>query len=326
MIVNRQDRPTGRLAFDSGTLEFGEIPAWKSEPVTKVIKGRNIGRKKLVIRRVDSSCGYSVIQYPEQLAPGEIGTFTIKANPAKARSKGSVHIVTDSLQEPHIYLSVLAVIKPYAEFSHPICDFGEIYTNTVHEKSIRLSINAPVEPKAVQLAPAQSDVVKCKIERVGSSEFELKIKLGPIDTERFFSTVLTVILPDYRTIILPVIAQVVGRVQVSPEVLFYKTVAKAENPVTDFTLRSEMPFKVLKIDSPKALAIKIKDPPNTYQTSMTVQVRLYPEKVKEILRGEIRVFTNAEQHPIRIPVYAVIEDSLKVLSGESGEKKVQTVQ
>lgn len=309
MFINNYNRTTGILVFESETLDFGEIPTWQNETITKSIQCRNIGRKKLVIRRVHSNCGcYSVIQYPHQLVPGELGTFTITADPPKAKPEASIHIVTDSLQKPHVYFSISAVITPYAEFYPSVCDFGEIYTNTVHQKSVRLHINAPFDSEAVQLAPNPSDAISGKLESGNSSEFELKIQAGPMDNEGFFSTNFTIILPDSRTISLPVTARVVGRVWVNPEVLSYGRVTKTESSVADFTLQSETPFKILKVDAPNALSVGILTPSDTPQTSLTARVRLYPEKVQDILRGEIQVFTSLEQYPIRIPVYAAIED------------------
>ena len=307
LFVNNLKRSTGKLVFENETVHFGEIPLWQNEPITKLIKCRNVGRKKLVIQRVNSNCGcYSVTQYPRQLAPGEIGTFVITADPPNAKPEASVHVVTDSPQQSDVYFSVLATIKPYAEFLPAVCDFGEIHTNTVHEKPIQLHINGPFKKESVQLAPINDGVVSGSLEQGNASDFELKIQLGPIDSQGFFSTVFTCILPGDRTITLPVIAQVVGRVKVSPEMLVYGQGTKTEPPILDVTLQSEMPFKILKVDAPKFLGVKIGDSSGTHQTTVIAKVQLYPDEVQDNLREEIQVFTNVEREPIRIPVYAAI--------------------
>lgn len=316
LFMNNAKRPMGQLVFESETLYFGKIPVWQDESITKTIKCRNVGRKTLLIRRVNSNCGcYSVTQYPQQLAPGEVGTFTLAADPPRVTPKASVHVVTDIPRQPDVYFSVLADPVPYAEFTPSVCDFGSISSNTVHEKVVKLHLNAPVDKSAVELAPSNEDKISGKIEYSTPSAIELKIQVGPIVNQKFFSTLLTCILPGDRTINLPVIAKIVSRVKATPEFLFYKPVEKEKRPILSFILQSEYPFEVLKIDSPSAVKVKLKETSPSEQTNaLTAQVYLSLEKIEKPLREEIRVFTNAEQDPIRIPVYVINANNINTPS------------
>ncbi len=309
LFMNNTKRPMGQLVFESETLHFGKIPLWQKEPITKTIKCRNAGRKTLLIRRVNSNCGcYSVTEYPQQLAPGEVGTFTLSAEPPKVRPKASIHVVTDIPRQPDVYFAVFAEPVPYAKFNPPVCDFGEINSNTIHEKVVRLNLNAPIDKSAVELAPYNEDKIISKIEFSDQSTIELKIQLGPVVEQRFFSTLLTCILPGERTISLPITAKVVSRVKVTPEYLLFKPVGKEKHSTStlSFTFQSKHPFEVLKIESPSVVKIKFRKSPYSDQTNdLIVQVDLSLKEIDIPWREEIRIFTNAEQNPIRIPVYVV---------------------
>lgn len=312
----------GSLVFESETLNFGKIPVWQEEPIPQKIKCRNTGRKTLRIRRVDSNCScYSVTQYPRQLAPGEVGTFTLTADPARATPKASIHVVTDIPRQPDVFFAVIAEPVPYAEFAPSVCDFGEIHTNTVHEKVVKLHINAPIDKSAIALLPTNEDQISGKLAFCHSSGIDLKIHLGPLLEQKFFSTLLTCVLPGDRTLSLPVTANVTSRVKVTPEFLFYKQTEKGKRPILSFTLHSDSPFRVLKIDSPSAIKVQFRKISYSGQTNeLTVQVHLSPKEIEPALRQGIRVFTDVEQAPIRIPVYVINAKGINLLPAvESGE-------
>ena len=316
LFMNNAKRPMGQLVFESETLYFGKIPVWQDESITKTIKCRNVGRKTLLIRRVNSNCGcYSVTQYPQQLAPGEVGTFTLAADPPRVTPKASVHVVTDIPRQPDVYFSVLADPVPYAEFTPSVCDFGSISSNTVHEKVVKLHLNAPVDKSAVELAPYNEDKISSKIEFSDQSAIELKIQLGPIAEQKFFSTLLTCILPGERTISLPVIAKVVSRVKVTPEFLLFKPIEKEKRSTLSFTFQSKYPFEVLKIESPSVVKIKFRKSLYPEQTNdLLAQVHLSLKEIEIPWREEIRIFTSAEQNPIRIPVYVINANNINTPS------------
>ena len=267
LFINNAKRPMGQLVFENNTVNFGDIPIWQKDHIIKTIKCRNVGRKTLLIRRVNSNCGcYSVTQYPQQLAPGETGTFTLAADPPRAMPNASIHVVTDIPRQPDVYFSVNANPVLYAEFTPSVCDFGSIVSNTVHEKVVKLKINAPVDISTVELAHTNKDKINCKIEYTSSSTIELNIKVGPIVDQNSFSTLLTCILPSDRTISLPVVAKVANRVKATPEFLFYKPVEKEKHPLQSVILQSKFPFKVLKIDSPSVVKVKLKESLTSGQT------------------------------------------------------------
>lgn len=312
----------GHLVFESESLHFGKVPVWQEKPITKTIKCRNAGRKTLLIRRVNSNCGcYSVTQYPQQLAPGEVGTFTLTADPPRVMPKASIHVVTDIPRQTDVYFAVLADPVPYAEFYPLVCDFGEINSNTIHEKVVKLHLNAPIDKSAVELAPYNEDKISSKIEFSNQSTVELKIQLGPIVDQQFFSTLLTCILQGERTVTLPIIANVVSRVKVTPEFLLFEPIEKEKRSTLSFTIQSRHPFEVLKIESPSVVEVKIiKSPYSEHKNDLLAQVHLSLKKIEIPCREEIRIFTSAEQKPIRIPVYVVNTNDNNIRSEMEGSE------
>ncbi len=307
VLINNQRSQPGELVLEKNLIDLGEVPVWEGA-VTRSVQVRNQGQKPVIIERTESSCGCSVVEGPDRLAPGEVGAFQVTFDPKAAAgiSESKIQIFTDSPKIPQVTLTLLAKVKPTLELSSPLCDFGTIRPDSVHEKQIRLRANAPLDLTDSQLAPSEHPNLSWKFEKKDEKECILKIRLGPVKTKGLFSAVLTILLPDKQTMTLPVIARVVGTVQIQPGTLFYGTVLKGDEPVQELVLESEVPFSILQIDLPSALAIE-NPPRNASQNHFAIKFRLKSEVAASIFQEEIYLLTSADSESFRVPAYAVIK-------------------
>lgn len=308
LLIYNQRKVPGTLIFENNLIEFSRVPEWEG-PVTKSIKAWNRGEEKVVIQRVEANCGYIKIDGPEEIEPGKDANFDVSLNPESVQSDESSGIVifTDSPRTPRLYLTIAHTIERFAELSAEVCDFGEIAPNSVYEKKIRLRVNAPMEMDEIRLAESSSPALKWFMEEGDSMERFVKLKLGPVRDRGIFSSVLTVIFPNERTIALPVAAKVVGHVKAHPESIFYGTVARGSESAAEFVLKSESAFNVLQVHTPKDLVIE-DIPEGTAQNSFAIKVRWHPAYDHQILKEEIQVLTDLDPEMIRIPVYGIVQE------------------
>ncbi len=311
LLINNQRELPGELVLEQEKIDFGEVPEWEGL-VKQSVTGRNVGKSKLTIERIETGCSYAKIEGPQVLQPGEEGVFRVVFNPEvlPADAKPATAILfTDSPRTRQVYLTIAAAAKRFATLSAEICDFGEIAPNTVHEKKVKLCVNAPMNRDGIRLMPSSHPSLKWEMASESSSDcFLITVKLGPLKDKAPFASTLTVALPNERTLTLPVAARVVSPVKVQPETLFYGAVAQGDEPSAEFTLEAKTPFKVLKIQTPDVLTVST-PPDNRSPNRFTAMVKWHTKDSPLILRKEIRVMTSAAPEPIHIPVYGLIGSS-----------------
>ncbi len=230
-------------------------------------------------------------------------------------------IFTDSPRTPQVYLTIVAASKRFATLSADICDFGQILSETTHEKKIKLCVNAPLNLQEVRLMPSAHPSLTWKMSPDLNSEcylitIQLRApkKLEPDTAEKLFTSILTVAFPNERTLSLPIAARIVRPVTVQPQTLSYGAVDKDANPSAEFTLSAKKNFKVLSIQVPNFLQVAAPD--DWSQSLHAYNAHAKQEKrykvfwdvanSPELLREEIKVLTTAETMPITIPVYGLI--------------------
>ncbi len=330
VLVNNQREYPGELVFAQDKVDFGTIPEWEGT-VKRTVTARNEGRSPLQIERIRAGCSYAKITGPELIQPNEEGTFEVvldpKIVPTDARAATAI-LFTDSPRTPQVYLTIVATAKRFATLSAEICDFGQIVSETTHEKIIKLCVNAPLNLEEVRLMPSAHPSLTWKMSPDPDSAcFFITIQLKAsnkwkqenteqrvYNAEKLFSSSLTVAFPNERTLTLPITARIVRPVAVQPETLSFGAVTKASNPSIEFTLAAKKDFKVLSIQVPDSL--RIIAPEDWTQSLHAYNVHLQQEKrykvfweianSSELLREEIRILTTAENVPITIPVYGLI--------------------
>ena len=134
----------------------------------------------------------------------------------------------------------------------------------------------------------------------------ITVQLGSLKDRGHFSSLLTVVFPNERTLTLAVTAEVVAPVTAHPQTLSYRVAVSGTQPALEVILSAEVPFEVLKVETPTALDVRVM--PNTgEQHQKRLKVVWHVPNSPEPLRAEIQILTTADSLPIRIPVYGFIQ-------------------
>ena len=272
---------------------------------------RNVGRNTLHIQSVHTGCSYAEITAPEAIAPDAEGTFHITINPEILPADETsviATIFTDSPKTPSVSLTIIATAKRFATLTPDVCEFGDIPPETTYQKTLALTVNAPLNTSAIRLLPSSHPRLTWKMTPDSDTDTSpIAIQLGPLKDRGRFSSLLTVAFPNGRTLTLPVTAKVVAPVVAQPETLRYEIAVPGTQPSLEFTLSGATLFKVLKVTAPAALTII--DLGNTDESRQKrLKVVWNVPNSPDPLREEIQVLTTADPFPIQIPVYGFIQN------------------
>lgn len=211
LINNRQESPAA-LVLTQQQVHFGTLPEWEG-PITQSLTARNIGKHPLHIQNVHTGCSYAEITAPEVIQPNAEGAFQIVLNPEHLptdETSAIATIFTDSPKTPRIHLTIIATAKRFATLSPKVCEFGNIRPKTTHQKTVKLTVNAPLNTSNIRLLPSGHRVLTWEmIPGPEPDTFLITVQLGPLKDTGHFSALLTVYFPNERTLTLPVTAEVV---------------------------------------------------------------------------------------------------------------------
>ena len=212
LVNNRYESPAA-LVLAQQQIHFGVLPEWKG-PVTQSLAARNIGRSTLHIQRIQTGCSYAEITGPDVIQPDEESTFQIAINPELLptdETSVTAAIFTDSPKTPIVYLTIIATAKRFAMFDPDVCEFGDILPETMHQKTINLIVNAPLNTSDIRLLPSGHEALTWEITpNLGTDTSLVTVQLGPLKDRGVFSSLLTVHFPNQRTLTFPVTATVVS--------------------------------------------------------------------------------------------------------------------
>lgn len=105
---------TGKVELSAAEYDFGTIP--NTKPVSKVFEVRNVGRGKLEIAGVSTSCGCTTAAVNKrQLAPGETAELQVTYDPqahggATGQFMRVVYVRTDDPDVPEATLTIRVTV------------------------------------------------------------------------------------------------------------------------------------------------------------------------------------------------------------------------
>ena len=212
VLVNNRQASPAELVLAQRQIHFGTLPEWKG-PVTQLLTARNIGGTTLHIQRIQTGCSYAEITAADVIQPDEESAFQIAINPALLPSDETsvtAAIFTDSPKTPIVYLTIIATAKRFAVLTPDVCEFGDILPETIHQKTINLIVNAPLDTSDIHLLPSGHEALIGEITpNIGTDTSLVTVQLGPVKDKGIFSSLLTVHFPNQRTLTFPVTAKVV---------------------------------------------------------------------------------------------------------------------
>ena len=211
LINNRQGSPA-ELVLTQQQVHFGTLPEWEG-PVTRSVRARNTGKSPLHIQRIHTGCSYAEITGPEFIQPNMEDAFQIVLNPELLpddETLATAAIFTDSPKTPIVHLTIVAAAKRFATLTPNVCEFGKVHPETIHQKTVKLTMNAPLNTSDIRLLPSGHEALAWEMTpNPGTDTSLITIRLGPLKDNGTFSSLLTVYFPNQRTLTLPVIAKVV---------------------------------------------------------------------------------------------------------------------
>ncbi len=305
-LINNPQEPSAELILAHQQIHFGTLPEWEG-PVTRSLTARNVGSNTLHIQSVHTGCSYAEITAPDAIAADAAGTLHITINPETLpadETSATAIIFTDSPTTPNVVLTIIATAKRFATLTPDVCEFGNFLPEATHQKTITLTVNAPLNTSDIRLLPSSHPRLTWEMT---SDRSLITVQLGPLKDREHFSSLLTVAFPNERTLTLPVTAKVVAPVIAQPERLIYEIAAPGTQPSLEFTLSGATPFKVLKIIAPAALSVIDVDNTDASPRKRLKVVWNVPS-TPDPLREEIQVLTTADPLPVHIPVYGFTQN------------------
>jgi len=208
VLINNPQSPSPELVLAQDHIDFGTLPEWEG-PVTRSVTARNTGRDTLHIQNVRTGCNHAEIAAPEAIPPDREATFHITINPEilpTDETSATATIFTDNPKTPVIPLTITAATKRFATLIPDVCEFADILPETIHEKKLTLTVNAPLNIADIRLLPSNQPALTWEINPDTSI---ITLQLGPLMDRGRFASLLTVAFPNQRTITLPVTANVI---------------------------------------------------------------------------------------------------------------------
>ena len=211
-LINNRQPPAAELVLTQQQIHFGTLPEWEG-PVTRSVTARNVGKSPLHIYRIHTGCSYAEITGPEVIQPDTETTFQIRLTPELLpddETSATATIFTDSPKTPVVHLTILAAAKRFATLTPSICEFGKVRPETIHQKTVKLTVNAPLNTSGIRLLPSGHEALTWEITpNLETDTVLITVQLSPLKDGGTFASLLTVHFPNQRTLTLPVTANVV---------------------------------------------------------------------------------------------------------------------
>ena len=210
-LINNRQAPSAELVLTPQQIHFGTLPEWEG-PVTRSVTARNVGKSPLRIQSVHTGCSYAEITGPGAIQPDTEAAFQIRLNPEllpEAETSVTATFFTDSPKTPIVHVTIVATAKRFATLTPSVCEFGNIRPETIYQKTVKLTVNAPLDTSGIRLLPSGHEALTWEItSNPGVDTSQVTVRLGPLKEKGIFASLLTLHFPNQRTLILLVTAKV----------------------------------------------------------------------------------------------------------------------
>lgn len=305
------------LMFDDYRWDFGTLN--EGDEAEHSFKCRNAGNAKLLISKIDTSCGdcvvvASALQALESGAAGEIRAAVVTAGQRRQVSK-EVYVHSNDPASPVVHLAVTGYVRPAQLVFSP----AQVAFCTLRRTGTAVrEVLVPVyEKDDFQVASVSSDsrFISASLERSQYKElpgYLIKLKLlpgAPIGQLRSKITINSN-HPKQPSAEIPVTATVCGNVDLDRGSFFLGVLKKGQARDTAVTVStvSKDPLNVANVDSPLSyLTVDVK--PRTEGKEYVLTATIKSDAPVGSIKGDVVVHTNDPDQPeIKIPVYAYVEE------------------
>jgi hypothetical protein len=223
--------PQPHMAFEERVYDFGI--AGPGDRITHIFKFTNAGSEPLQITRVSTSCGCTAaLLSQKEIPPGSSGdirtVFETKRFEGEQETTITVH--SNDPDDPEIELTIIGAIQRDVAVVPQGINFGDVEkgkTVTGSVKLLQLSQNKLVLHR-IEVNEKYLNATTSRFREENSRGIHIDITLKPEAPVGAFNEVITLHtnLKRRPRIDVPVWANILGRIQVQPEILSLGTISK----------------------------------------------------------------------------------------------------
>ncbi len=316
LVISRKppaETEAPNIIFDEYLHNFGS--AEQDEEITHVYKFKNVGKEKLVISQVRSTCGCTAaLLSDKEVPPGGDGEVKVTFSTGQRRGIQSqnVYVHANDPDEPFVKLTLTGVVKSYMTVSPSRIRLGSIKRG---EGAIgRVNIFEGEETfKIVKVEPSSKHLFTESFRTLYGKKagHEVIVALSP---ETPVGPVKETIVihtdnPKKARVEIPVEGEVRGDIEVLPQSFFFGFVGRGEElsrRVTIATSGSQaLEIEGVDTDLPD---VSLTLSPLQQGKKYELVAKLRPEISEGSIKGLIHVHTNSPDQPtIMIPVYGLVK-------------------
>ncbi len=298
--------------FDRKTYDFGRVPAGAQAEFEFSIT--NIYPLEVEISRIRETCECTEpILAKSVLAPGEQTTLTARLQTHRFQGrKGATLTITFVRPEfAEVQLHVTAYIDPAVSLSPAELDFGVVQPGQQAQKEAELRCRGRPDWRIEAVQPPPKGIA-AKISEIERNDqvvrYRLQVQWTPTGPLGPFKEVLTLKTNDPGTseIFLLLTGQAAAEVEAHPPRVWLGAVQPGQAAAKLLILRASRPFAIQAATANLAgLTIDFQGGKGA-QTIHRLTVRYQAPASPGKYVGVIRIQTDLNQHPLEIPVQAVV--------------------
>jgi hypothetical protein len=294
-------------AFEFGSVSEGTI-------VSHDFEIRNTGSADLQIQRIAPACGCTAATVTSPIiGPGKSEKIRVKFDTAgfSGSKFKQIHVFTSDKDLSDIVFTLRGTILSEVKVEPATLDFGDV-SRTSSEGSRRQQFTVSLEQDSgLRVARASSSSQSVRVteiaRRQGSTVFGVEL-LPTVRRGALRERAIVRFVDDKKPAInVPVVANVLGNVQLSPAVLSFGVVSGAEAIERRVQWRSTSPYpvRIKKVRSSEpAVSAELVDIQPGKQGVLVV--RLHPERFVTQLKATVTLTTDSKEDPeLVLAVYAV---------------------
>jgi hypothetical protein len=250
-----------RIRFERTLVDFGMVS--QGEAVKREFFFWNDGAEPLRIDRVSAGCGCTApVLSATEIAPGEMGTLNVELDTRgrRGRDTQALALLCNDPLQPKAQLTLTGIVKVDMVYAPKSLYFGEVERGKILEREVIIVDNGTGN-LAIENVVAHHPALTVCIEPFldphitdGLSRFRILVSLnsGGLDPGRLQSSVtIATSHQEKSSIDVPILADIVGSIVVSPPSLFMgfvKNGVEVERIVT-IRDRENRPFRIAHVES-----------------------------------------------------------------------------
>ena len=237
----------GSLKFDETAFDFGDV--YRGTELTHRFRFVNSGPGPLTVQGVHAACGCTAaeVEKGRKYQPGESGFVDVKLDTTDFAGDlvKTVTVMSNEKLLPDRTLTLKAFVKTEIEADPPLVDFGDVHSQTGGTRVIRIKsiggTHQDVKDVAFNREVFDTTWAKDKDDWVVTVKLHAGLPPGFLKEQ----LVIRNTSEHLRELPVPVRANILGNIDVSPTYLEFGAIAPSESVTRSVTMRGTVDFDVV---------------------------------------------------------------------------------